>query len=138
MENGYRFIEHTADIGVEIWSLNLEGVYEIAGSALFDLIVPELGRPDLVRHLEIDGEDPATLLVNLLNELLYLFEVEGLIFREFVVLELGDEKLSIRVQCEKYDSDKTDVRTVVKAATWHMVTVEEIDGGWHGVIYLDL
>lgn len=138
MQGEYRFIEHTADVGIEVYSPTLEGVFETAGAALFDLIAPGAAAPAGGRTVEAEGEEPEVLLVNLLNDLLLLFETEGLLFRSLKTRSLEGGRLVLDARCERLDPDGEGVETVVKAATFHDVILEEQARRWHALVYLDL
>lgn len=143
----YRFIEHTADVGIEVFSPTLEGVFETAGAALFDLIAPiapgaaatpGAAAPADGPTVEAEGEEPEVLLVNLLNDLLLLFDTEGLLFRSLKTRSLEGGRIVLDTCCEPLDPGGEGVETVVKAATFHDVTLEKTGGRWHALVYLDL
>lgn len=138
MKREYRFLEHTADLGIEVTSPTLEGVYELAGQALFDLILPEKSKADQRFQVETEGDDAEALLVNFLNDLLVEFEIKGLLFRTIEVRELDATRLVAEALCEKPDLEKSPPDTVVKAVTWHGLEIEQKGDHWKGVVYLDL
>ena len=138
MEKRYRFIEHTADLGLEIESPDLAGVYETAGRALFDLVVPEAGPADVPVVVISGGVDRADLLVNFLNDLLFRFETEGLLFRTFRTLSLEEGRLEMSMRAEPLAKREDGVATVVKAATHHRAGVERGGKGWRAVVFFDL
>lgn len=138
MQHGYRFLEHTADVGIEIRSPSLEGVYEIAGGALFDLIAKPQGGERAPRTVTSKGGEPEVLLANFLNDLLLLFEVEGLLFRELRARKMEEGRLVVDALCERLDPQRHKIETVVKAATLHDVLVEKEGDGWRARVFLDL
>lgn len=138
MQCGYRFLEHTADIGIEVYSARLEGLFEIAGQALFTLIAPRPRRAKIERVVTSEGDEPELLLVNFLNDLLLLFEVEKLLFRKFETRTLEAGCLVVHALCERMDPDGREVETVVKAATHHNVKVRREGSLWRAEVYLDL
>ena len=76
----YRLIEHTADIGFEVKAMTRKTVFEAAALALFDLmwkagVIAET-EPGAI---EVTGADRKELMVNFLEEFLYLYEAKGLI-----------------------------------------------------------
>jgi SHS2 domain-containing protein len=138
MKSTYRFLEHTADVGIEITSPTLEEIYKTAGEALFMLIAPEASKSVVNCAIESEGDDPAALLVNFMNDLLLRFEVDGLLFRKIDIKKLTSNRLEAMASCEAMDPDSSKVETVVKAVTWHGLKLEEKDGEWRSVVYLDL
>ena len=138
MKGSYKFLEHTADVGIEIISPSLPRLYELAGEALFNLIAPETSGSTFPKTVQTQGDSPESLLVNFLNDLLYQFEVDRLLFRELNTQSLEAHSLVVEARCEKWDEESSGVHPVVKAATWHDLLVEKHDDHWRAVVYLDL
>src|SRR5262245_30996217 len=79
----HRPLEHTADVGVEIDATSLEELYAEAAIALADTLTPiERVGHQVERELQVEAADAELLLVDYLNELLFLFETEGLLVAE--------------------------------------------------------
>jgi SHS2 domain-containing protein len=136
MQFGYTFLDHTADVGIEIRSPTLEGVYEYGAEALFALICPVAVELSVARTVETQGESPEALLVNLLNDLLLHFEMDRLLFRKIRVRSISEGCLVADALCEEMDENRVD--TVVKAVTWHDLQLTEEFDHWRAVVYLDL
>ena len=68
------------------------------------------------------------LLVAWLNELIYLFDTENIIFKRFDITQLNSTRLKARSYGEKVDSAKHKLKTGVKAATYHMLKVDKTNG----------
>ena len=120
----YKLINHTADLGIEVYGEELQDLFSNAGFALFDIIT-DISRvkETTERVITIEGNDLEQLMVNWLNELLYLFDVEGLLFKRFEVQEVGNNHLKALVAGECYDQDRHIIETAVKAATYHQIQV---------------
>jgi SHS2 domain-containing protein len=78
----FELIEHTADIGLVAYGRSLAEAFANAAYGLF-AIIAELKnvRESEYRQVEIREEDSETLLFEWLNHLLYLFDVETILFR---------------------------------------------------------
>jgi SHS2 domain-containing protein len=69
----FEVVEHTADIGIKVYGKNLQQLYENAAYGMFSLLLDlEKVRPDKKLKISVEGGDPESLLVNWLNELIYL------------------------------------------------------------------
>ena len=138
----YRFLDHTADIGAEFEAETLEGLYGEALAALTDtLTVRERVEPAVEREFELAAADREALLVDWLDELLYAWEVDRLLFRdaEVEVEEgAGGVRLAARARGERYDPDRHPVKVLIKGVTWHGLTVERAGGGWRGRVIFDI
>ncbi|MFH1998393.1 MAG: archease [Planctomycetota bacterium] len=138
MQGNYTILEHTADLGIEITSPTLDGLYEIAGQALFDLITPKRSVPRIRHWIKTVGEDRETLLANFMNDMLFQFDLHGMLFRIVKVWSLTSRSLTAETWCEKLDPETDPVERVVKAVTLHNLKVEENAAQWRGVVFLDL
>jgi len=129
MKKDFEILNHTADVGIIAYGADLEQAFANAAKALFSLItelddVVEV----LYRDIELTASDVESLLVGWLNELVYRFDTESIIFKRFDIIQLDDTHLKARGYGEKVDSSRHKLKTGVKAATYHMLKVDKTDG----------
>jgi SHS2 domain-containing protein len=135
----FEVLDHTADIGLIFHGGNLKALFENAGEAFFHLITDlRKVRPRTERRINIGGESLERLMVDWLNELLYLHDVENLLFKEFEVESVGEDGLKAVVKGEPFQEGTHVIKTEVKAATYHRIEVRKEEGGWRAQIILDL
>jgi len=129
MEKDFEILDHTADVGIIAYGNDMKQAFANTAKGLFSLIT-ELDNINevLYRDIELVAPDQESLLVEWLNELIYLFDAEGVIFRRFDIVELDATRLKARSYGEKVDSSKHKLKTGVKAATYHMLKVDKTDG----------
>jgi SHS2 domain-containing protein len=77
-----------------------------------------------VRDVEVTSEDMKDLLVSWLNELLFICEVEKILFKKFDISELDGTRLVAKCYGEKIDPKRHRIKTEIKAATYHMTQIE--------------
>lgn len=139
---GYRFVDHTADVGADLEAATLGGLYAEALAAFTDtLTVRERVEAREERRFELEAAEREALLVDWLDELLYLWEVEGWLFRdaEVEVEEAeGRVRLAARARGERYDPERHPSKVLIKGITWHGLTVEPAGQGWHGRVIFDI
>jgi SHS2 domain-containing protein len=136
MMKRFDIIDHTADIGIVAYGAELKEAFANAAYAMFTLIADLEDVKQTVSHeVEVDAEDRESLLVRWLNELLYLFDVKRIIFNVFEVTELSDTHLKARVHGEPIDMSRHSLMAGVKAATYHMLEIEKVDGYKAQVIF---
>jgi len=125
----FDIIEHTADTGIVAYGAELKEAFANAAYAMFTLIA-DLGgvEEEVSRQIEVEAGDRESLVVSWLNELLYLFDVEGIIFKRFEVIELSETSLKAEGYGEQIDKARHDLRAGVKAATYHMLKVRRDNG----------
>jgi len=121
----FRLIEHTADIGVIAYGQSLAEAYGNAAFGMF-AIIAELRNVREVesREVELIEADPEALLFEWLNRLLYIFDVEKLLFKRCDVTELDNKHLKATCYGEKYDPSRHHIKLGVKSATYHMLKVD--------------
>lgn len=135
----FEFIDHTADIGFVVYGEDLKRLFENAGEAFFTVITDlEKVKRKTERRIEIGGESLERLMVDWLNELLYLHEVENLLFSQFEVESVGEEGLKARVKGEAFEEARHPIKTEVKAVTFHQIQVKQEDNLWRAQVILDL
>ncbi len=129
MGESFGIIDHTADVGIVAYGADANQAFANAARALFSLIT-ELDDVEefLYRDIELTAPDIESLLVEWLNELIYLFDTENIVFKRFDVTRLNNTQLKARSYGEKVDISKHRLKTGVKAATYHMLKVDKSDG----------
>ena len=135
----FEILDHTADIGIVVHGENLRALFENAGKAFFHLITDlRKVRRRVERRVNIGGESLDRLMVDWLSELLYLHDVENLLFKGFEVDSVGQEGLKATVKGESFREDVHVIKTEVKAVTYHQIEVRRENGGWRAQVILDL
>jgi SHS2 domain-containing protein len=129
MAKRFEIIDHTADIGIAAYGADLKEAFANAAYALFSLMTDLEDVGDALCHdVGVTAGDREDLLVAWLNELIYLFEVEKVLFKRFEIGELTETRLKASCFGEKIDPERHKIKTAVKAATYHMLKVDEGDG----------
>lgn len=131
----YREVEHTADRALRVWGQELPDLFAGAARGMYSLMADLDG---LVatdwRELRLESWDRESLLVDWLNELLFLTETEGLLFVDCQVTSLDETGLSARVGSVAAPVDKA----YIKAATFHDLAIEPEKAGWSTLITFDV
>jgi len=135
----FEVLDHTADIGLVVYGEDLKSLFENAGEAFFNLITDlKKVRLRTERRIEIRKESLERLMVDWLTELLYLHEVEDLLFKKFEVESVEEEGLKARVKGEAFQKGVHVIKTGVKAVTYHQIEVRKGKKGWRAQIIFDL
>ncbi len=135
----FEVLDHTADIGLMIYGKDLKALFENAGRAFFHLITDlRKVRIRTDREVNLRGESLERLMVDWLTELLYLHDVDHLLFKEFEIEAIGEEGLKATAKGEPFQEGVHIIKTQVKAVTYHQIEVRKEKGGWRSRIILDL
>ena len=139
MERAFEIIDHTADVGIVAYGADVKELFSNAALALFSLITePESIEEKLHFDLKVSSEDRDSLLVEWLNELIYLFDVEHILFNRFDIESLTYNQLKAACYGETFDPMKHKIKTGVKAATYHMLKLDKNAGGYKAQIIFDI
>jgi SHS2 domain-containing protein len=135
----FRILEHTADIGFEAYGSTLPEVFENAARALAVLIAdPATAEPVEEVRIEVQGADPPDLLINWLSEILFQHDAERWLFHDFRVESLDDHAVSGLAWGEKIDQARHQTNLMVKAITYHQLSLQQTAGGWRAQVYVDI
>ena len=122
----FQLLEHTADIGVIAFGGTLAEAFANSAYGLFCIIADLRAVKEVEsRTVELNEEDSESLLFEWLNGLIYLFDVETLLFKRFDISDFDGRRLRATCYGEKYDPSRHRVKTGVKAATYHMLRVDK-------------
>ena len=139
MTGRFEFVDHTGDLGVRVSGESLPRLFEQAAEALtFILTDPETIRIKKTRKLLLEAKTDEELLITWLNEFVYLFDTEGLLFKAFEVLSIHDHHLEALAQGEIYMEGRHPIKTAVKAATYHQLKISRHQGVWTAQVIFDL
>lgn len=132
----FEHLPHIGEVRLRLRGSSIADILQQAAVAVAELLLP--GRPppgaELVHEIVLDAPDRAALLVDWLNELLFLAE--------------RDRWLPSRI--EMHEANETHLRatasgpvlecapSLVKAATWHGLRFEVEDGGFEAEVLLDI
>jgi SHS2 domain-containing protein len=140
----FEFLEDvTSDLCFVAWGATLPDVFAAAAEALLDATVAqrEALRAAERRHLELLEPDLELLLLRFLNELVYLRDAEALLLRPQelrVEASPGEARLVAELVGERIDPARHHLRSDVKAATAHGLTVVREGDRFRATVTLDV
>lgn len=127
-------MEHTADCELELWAPDMAGLLEEAARGMYELMGVELvGGPRQRRRLQLDCGDLEQLMVEFLDELLYLGESE----------ELGVDRFKLSVKDNRLQASVEGVPILsrakeIKAVTYHRLEIVETERGLETSVIFDV
>jgi SHS2 domain-containing protein len=123
---GYREIEHTADWALEVWGPDLEALFVQAALGMCSLLgVRLVNGPRERLSLDLKAADSETLLVDFLNELLFLVDRENF-GPDRIDLEIRDQRLAMVIDGAQIAERGKEI----KAATFAGLVIRR---GEHGL-----
>jgi SHS2 domain-containing protein len=135
----YQILKHASDVSVLATGATLTDTLASLAEGMFSLIVDTMTiLPRKSIAVEIDAQDMDELIVEWLNELLFNYDADGFLPREFnITVDETHYSLAAYCQGERIDRDRHFLRTEVKAATPDKLKVHD-DGEWSIQVVLDI
>ncbi len=147
----FEFIDHTADAAMRLRAPDSTGLLEAATAGLLSLYTGsnrshgrQAATADeaMSRHsLRLDASDGEGLIVTYLNELIYLFDTQGLLTVAIDIdqLKLAEPALLVAsITCRRWDPGHEILATEVKAATYHDIAIKRDAEGLSVDVVFDL
>jgi SHS2 domain-containing protein len=117
---GYEYFDVAADVGIAAWGADLPGCLRQCALGVFNLIVPtDAVQPVESREVAARGPSLEALLVNWLNECLYLHDLEGFVVSDVARPDVTPTGVHALLRGESVDPARHPRGTLVKAATFH-------------------
>lgn len=135
----YETFDHTADLGIKVFGRTEVELFANAAYALFDLLT-ELGqvKEEISYALEVKAADREDLLVRFLNELLYLFASKSYLCKRVSFLDFKENSLRAETWGEVFDPHRHEIKTEIKAVTYHQLEIKKNDGILEARLVLDI
>jgi len=122
-----------ADLLIAAEAKTLGETFAQVAYAMFEVITPREGIAEKEEFtLEATGTDLESLLFNIMDEFLYINDVEFLVPKK-IDLVVDIENLTAVAKCigERFSRDTHETGIAVKAVTYHMMIIKETDDGWY-------
>jgi SHS2 domain-containing protein len=134
MSDRFEEIEHTADLAIRAYGRDMRELFANAAQGMFALMAEPSQETTCKREVSLEATDYEGLLVDWLNELIYLHEVEGETYSQFALETLLPTELKAHVTG---GPTKNKIKAI-KAATFHDLAIEETANGLVATIVFDV
>lgn len=89
----YKFLEHTADLKIQVKEKKLEKAFIESAMALKEAIAEKVKvKEKIKKKIEVNGKDKSALLYNFLEEFLYLLDADNFLIADIKKLKIIEEK----------------------------------------------
>jgi len=130
----YRFLEHTAQLELEIEAGSFEELLAEATRAFAELVAPGSRGVPAHRTVEIARDDEKTIVADWLSELVYLAETDSFVPRRLLACERTPDRISVKL-AGFLDAP----RPLIKAITYDGLELSESSRGlWQAKVTLDI
>ncbi len=139
----YRFIEHTADIAVEVEAITIEDLFSLSCHAWRDAALESTDTSSTEsKFIYFSAGTPEELLVQLLGEINFLLYTHQWVFNSVEELKIFSDdngyKLYADLLGEMLDQNIHHLKEEIKAVTYHQMKIEKAEGYFHTRIVFDV
>ncbi len=139
MGPSYEILEHTADVGLLARGAGMAELFENAAAGMMEIAIdPATVAEREQRQIAAEATDREALLVNFLQEVLWLLDGERWLSHRVAVEEISDTLLRATAFGEPRDPARHTLRIIIKAVTYHQLSVRETPEGWRAEVYFDI
>jgi SHS2 domain-containing protein len=133
----YRYLDHTADLGVEVSGKTLPELLANTGRAIFETQIHGKLRTHKEKSINLQSDSLEDLFIDWCRELLYNFSVHGFIPRDYEI-SVEDFAIHANLRGDIYDAKRHRVRIEIKNPTYHNLAIEKIEDGFCARIIFDV
>ncbi|MBI5635164.1 MAG: archease [Nitrospirae bacterium] len=151
----FEILDISGDAGIRAFGHDLPELFVNAGIGMYNLIT-DIADIQEKKPLEISvqGSSREGLLVSFLNELIFHFDTYGFVGKSVSIKKLPSDKLTdlptgepefrrayrleAKLTGEEFDPDRHKGKLLIKAATYHKLLIEKIDGLYQAEIIFDI
>ncbi len=130
-------IPHTADVKIRARAPTLALLFSEIFNALMQVMYGESRGSTLTKEISIAGEDSESLLLDFLSEVLYISEVEGIVFADAQVT-IDDQNLYALLHGEPFEPLKHSEGTEVKGISYSGLSINRDANGYMAEIVFDV
>ena len=135
----FELIDISGDAGIRAYGETLPDLFLNAAMGMYSLITdPADVREERNIALDLESHSPEGLLVSWLNELIFHFDTYGFVGKTIRIAALLGNTISARVSGEDFDPERHEKRLLIKAATYHRLSIEKKEGQWVAEIIFDI
>ncbi len=138
MNKQFEQVDISGDVGLKVWGQDLEELFKNAAMGMSELItdvssVTESENREV--HIVADSNDD--LLVQWLNELVFLFDTYNYIGKSYSV-SIVNKKLKAEISGGTFDPSSSESRLLIKAATYHDLSLSKTNTHWEATVIFDI
>ncbi|MGA2161197.1 MAG: archease [Methanoregula sp.] len=133
----YEELSHTADVKIRACAPTTDALFSEAFSALMQVMYGGDRQGGTTRSIDIGARDLESLLCDFLSEVLYVTEVEGLVFRQADVY-LDEMHLHAVLDGEPFDPVRHNKGTEVKGISYSGMSIRKDAKGYMLDILFDV
>jgi len=130
-------ISHTADIKIRVRSTSLEALFSETFNALMQVMYGTERNGGIVKEIEVESPDNESLLLDFLSEVLFVSEVESLVFFN-ASISIHGSRLTAELSGEPFDPIRHAGGSEVKGISYSGLSIIHDANGYMLDIIFDV
>jgi len=110
-------LEHTADVLMRVRGATINEIFADAGRAMFHVMYGPCEDRGIERQISLEADDLESLLIDYLSELLFITDVENIVFCTFDV-DVRGTRLVAALRGEPFDPARHSAGTLIKGISY--------------------
>jgi len=139
MMKQFETIDISGDAGIRAFGRNLQELFSNAAAGMYSLVTELSGVAETGRiEVSAQSESVEGLLVAWLNELIFRLDAHGFVGKKVAISALSATGISATLYGEEFDPARHEQKLLVKAATYHRLSVSQKDDHWEAEVIFDI
>lgn len=130
----YELLPHLADLKIRVFGKNKNELFENAMVGMFEGAGFAATKQIAKKEIGVESINSESLLIDFLNEVLYLASVNKEIYQKIIYREFSEHKIRAELlgkKIKRFDSE-------IKGATHHNLEIKKIKDYWQAIILFDV
>ena len=135
--SSYRYINHTADLGIEVTGKNFKEILTNISKAIFETQISGEVEARTKVNFRLKSESRQDLFIDWCRELLYYFAVKAFIPKIYKI-SLKGKSLSAELMGDTFNPDKSKIKLEIKNVTYHNFKLKKTSKGYKSTVIFDV
>jgi len=130
----FEILEHKADIKIMFFGKTKEEVFKNSLLGIKIILNPKFNNKRVLRQIKIKSIDLSALLIDFLNEIIFMSQKNKEFYNSFEIKKLSDDYIEGILEGKKIERFNEDI----KAATYHKSSFVSKNDIWEAVVIFDI
>jgi len=130
----YGILSHTADLKIKVFGKDKKELFANAMIGMFKEAGYMATKEIAKKEVEVESTDLESLLIDFLNEVLYVGSVNKEIYQKIIYREFSD----IKIRAELLGKKIKRFNLEIKSATYHNLEIKKTKNYWQAIILFDV
>ena len=135
----YEIIDISGDVGLKIFGETISDLFSNAAEGFYSLIT-DVSAVEIKKNILVaaNGDTQESLLIAFLNELIFFFDTDGFVGKEIAINKISERSVEAEVSGEAFEIGRHESGLLVKAATYHNISITKSGDMWTASVIFDI